>query len=109
MEISFPLGTQSSAIRSCPVDYNRPSGRTAALQSARHTDDADLGVAGLRLAEPVRAVLASFGLDDARVQVAHRIFSGLVFGLLRTEEGPDDLHQAIALLVTGLDSATWPR
>ena len=83
-------------------------GRTAALQSARHTDDADLGAAGLRLAEPVRAVLASFGLDDPQVQVAHRIFSGLVFGLLRTEEGPEDLHQGIALLVGGLTSGVWP-
>jgi AcrR family transcriptional regulator len=102
-------GDALEAIAQVYRDYARQHpGRTAARQSARHSDDADLGAAGLRLAEPVRAVLASFGLDDARVQVAHRIFSGLVFGLLRTEEGPDDLHQAIALLVAGLASGDWP-
>jgi AcrR family transcriptional regulator len=102
-------GDALEAIAQVYRDYaRRHPGRTAALQSARHTDDADLGAAGLRLAEPVRAVLASFGLDDARVQVAHRIFSGMVFGLLRTEEGPEDLHQAIALLTAGLASGDWP-
>ena len=83
-------------------------GRTAAVQAQRHTDDADLAAAGLRLAEPVRAALRSFGLEDAQVLVAHRLFSATVFGLLRSDERHDDLHHAVELFVLGLSSGEWP-
>ena len=81
-------------------------GRGAAIQETSPGDE-ELAAGGLRLAEPIWATLRSFGLDQDRVLVAHRVFSASVIGIAR-RGNHDDLRQAVALFVTGLRSGSWP-
>jgi AcrR family transcriptional regulator len=83
-------------------------GRTAAIIAEHDTTDSELAAKGTRLAEPVRATLRSFGLDDRRVAVAHHAFSATVDGFVHTGRGKDDFDQAVALFVLGLSSGAWP-
>jgi AcrR family transcriptional regulator len=85
-------------------------GRAAALVADRDPDDDEIRTRGARLAEPVRAVFRSFGLDDEQAAVAHRVFSATVTGFARASARADvdDFHQAVALFVEGLSSGRWP-
>lgn len=84
-------------------------GRFAALRSMIGVDDAEYRASGARLATPIRTVLASFGLDDARTGVAHTVFSATVRGLVEPESGDDaTLHAAVDLFVAALSSGAWP-
>jgi hypothetical protein len=79
--------------------------------------DPDFRARGARLAEPIRATLAGFGLDAEQVAIAHRVFSASVRGLAQTEihtaddraAADDALNQTVELFVTALDSGSWPR
>jgi hypothetical protein len=73
-------------------------------------DDVEFRARATRLAEPVRAVFRSFGLDEAHAAVAHRVFSATVNGFARpaAKADVDDFHQAVALFVEGLSSGRWP-
>lgn len=85
-------------------------GRVAAMHAERAPGDVEFSRRGLHLAEPVRAVFRSFGLDEERAAVAHRVFSATVggFGRPSARASDDDFHQAVALFVTGLSSGAWP-
>ncbi len=92
-------------------------GRTAAINAFTGTDDPEFRARGARLAEPIRATLAGFGLEPGQVAVAHRVFSSSLRGLAQTEvhtatdrrEADEALTQTVALFVTALESGTWPR
>jgi hypothetical protein len=80
------------------------------MVAARDPEDLEVRARGARLAEPVRAVFRSFGLDDEHAAVAHRVFSATVNGFARSSDrvDDDDFHQAVALFVEGLSSGRWP-
>jgi AcrR family transcriptional regulator len=69
-----------------------------------------------RLAEPIRAALRSYGLDDARILHAHRVFSSAIRGYLVGEShglfargGADTtFDELVDLVVLGLESGRWP-
>jgi AcrR family transcriptional regulator len=111
-------GEALTAIATVERDYSRAHrGRTAAISAFTGTADPDFRARGARLAEPIRATLAGFGLDEARVAVAHQVFSAAVRGLVQSEvhvvadqEAADDaLVQTVELFVTALESGAWPR
>lgn len=85
-------------------------GRAAAIAVLREPEDPEVRRLGTWLAEPVRAVFRSFGLDEEQAAVAHRVFSATVNGFTRrSSPAPaDDFHQAVALFVAGLSSGRWP-
>lgn len=67
------------------------------------------------LAEPIRAILRSFDLDDQQVRHAHRAFSSSMRGFLLAEaqgmyaDGANDtFDQIVALFTHALSSRTWP-
>jgi AcrR family transcriptional regulator len=88
----------------------RHPGRAAAMVAERDPDDDEVRARGAHLAEPVRAVFRSFGLDEDRAAIAHRVFSATVNGFARSTDRVevDDFHQAVALVVEGLSSGRWP-
>ncbi|MCU1396881.1 MAG: TetR family transcriptional regulator [Ilumatobacteraceae bacterium] len=70
---------------------------------------------GLHLAEPIRATLRSFGLDDDQVRHAHRVFGASMRGFLLSEsegqyrEETDATFEAlVALFATALGRGDWP-
>jgi hypothetical protein len=75
-----------------------------------------LDAAALRLAEPIRAVLRSHGLDDTQVRHAHRIFSAMTRGFVQGEasgayaRGDADatFEHMVELFLIGLRSGAWP-
>jgi len=92
-------------------------GRAAAMLAADHHNDPDLQQKGRRLAEPIQATFRSFGLDDAQVMQAHRIFSSTVRGLAQAENSSSfpslgsvdaTMDQMIRLFVIALESGEWP-
>ena len=83
-------------------------GRVAAMHAIRVDDEPDLRDAAAGLATPIRATLRSYGLDDERVAVAHRVFSSTVLGLVRNLATDDAFDAAIRLFVLGLSSGDWP-
>lgn len=107
-----------AAIATVERDFSRDHpGRIAALNAFTGGDDPEVSARGARLAEPIRATLAGFGLDADRVAVAHRVFSAAVRGLVSTElhtadgrrDADDAIAQTVDLFVTALESGTWPR
>lgn len=79
------------------------------------TTDARFRDGAVQLAEPVRATLRGFGLDDAQVRHAHRAFGAAMRGFLLTEAqgmyGDDadaTFDQLLALFATALTERTWP-
>jgi hypothetical protein len=87
-------------------DFGRDHrGRADAIHAAGVDDE--IAEHGRRLAEAVRAVFRSYGLDDARAAVAHGVFSATVNGLVVTGRGDSALDDAIALFEVGL-AAGWP-
>lgn len=96
-------------------DFGRAHpGRLAAVRDRIGVDDPEFRRRALRLAQPVRVVLASFGLDDERVARAHVVFSATVRGLVAPGTAPgttdDDevLHTAVGLFVTAIGTGEWP-
>jgi AcrR family transcriptional regulator len=111
-------GQALTAIATVERDFARAHrGRIAAINAFTGTSDPDFRAKGVRLAEPIRATLAGFGLDEDRVAVAHHVFSAAVRGLVQTEtdtatghDAADEaLTQTVELFVTALESGDWPR
>jgi AcrR family transcriptional regulator len=111
-------GDALTAIATVERDFSRAHrGRIAAINAWSGGDDPEFAARGVRLAEPIRATLAGFGLDDARVAVAHRVFSAAVRGLAQASattpadrrHADEALNETVELFVTALDSGDWPR
>ncbi len=89
-------------------------GRMAALRAHLGVDDSEFRDQALRIAVPIRTVLASFGLNEQQVAIAHRVFSATVRGLVEpgTPLGTSDddiaLQATVTLFVTALESGSWP-
>lgn len=92
-------------------------GRTAAMLDADHHHDPELRAKGVRLAEPIYATFRSFGLSEAQVLDAHRIFSSAVRGLTIAESSEifvaagslnSTFDQLIDLFVTAIGTGQWP-
>lgn len=111
-------GEALTAIATVERDFSREHrGRIAAINAYSGVGDDEFRARGARLAEPIRATLAGFGLDDERVAIAHRVFSASVRGLAQTElqssadrpHADEALAQTVELFVTALQSGDWPR
>lgn len=107
-----------TAIATVERDFSREHrGRIAAINAYAGVGDDEFRARGARLAEPIRATLAGFGLDEERVAIAHRVFSASVRGLAQTElqstadrsHADEALAQTVELFVTALQSGDWPR
>jgi AcrR family transcriptional regulator len=91
-------------------------GRQAAMFTRPQLDDEEFRARGLRLAEPIRATLRSFGLDDEQVVLAHGVFSSALRGLTMAEVNGtypfadvDETHeQLIHLFAAALSTGQWP-
>lgn len=88
-----------------------------ALFIVRDPDDDELATASHRLAEATRAVLRSFGLDDASVAMAHHVLNAAIrgFGLYEPRlfandpAGADEAFaQLVTLFVDALEAGRWP-
>jgi AcrR family transcriptional regulator len=92
-------------------------GRIAAVRDFTGTSDPEFRVRARRLAEPIRATLASFGLDATQVAIAHTVFSSAIRGLISTERTTPAqrrdtdlaLNETVALFVAALESGAWPK
>ena len=111
-------GDALTAIATVERDFSRAHrGRIAAINAYSAVGDPDFRARGARLAEPIRATLAGFGLDPEQVAIAHRVFSASVRGLSQAgtdtaadrRDADDALTQTVELFVTALDSGAWPR
>ncbi|MCU1365495.1 MAG: hypothetical protein JWN39_1134 [Ilumatobacteraceae bacterium] len=67
------------------------------------------------LAEPIRATLRSFRLDDEQVRHAHRAFSAAMRGFLMSElqdmygnDASETFEQIVRLFTLALESDAWP-
>ena len=89
-------------------------GRMAALRGHLGAADPEFREQAKRIAQPIRTVLASFGLDDQQVIIGHRVFSATVRGLVEPgnplSAADDDiaLQATVTLFVTALESGNWP-
>ncbi|CAB4594116.1 unannotated protein [freshwater metagenome] len=104
-----------TAIAEAERDFaRRHPGRMAALRGHLGADDAQFREQATRIAQPIRTVLTSFGLNTQQVAIAHRVFSATVRGLIEpgTPLGRADddiaLEATVALFVTALESGNWP-
>ena len=104
-----------TAIAEAERDFARlHPGRMAALRSHVGADDPEFKEQAKRIAQPIRTVLGSFGLDAQQVAIAHRVFSATVRGLIEpgTPLGKADDDLAISAtvtpFVTALESGTCP-
>ena len=103
----------------------RHPGRVQAMHASPGGGSPALDAAALRLAEPIRAVLRSHGLDDTQVRHAHRIFSAMTRGFVQGEAAgayargfPDaqegssgadaTFEHMVELFLLGLRSGHWP-
>jgi AcrR family transcriptional regulator len=94
----------------------RHPGRVQAMHASRDGDHPEIDAVGLRLAEPIRAALRGFGLDDAQIRHAHRIFSAMNRGFVQGEaagayaQGGADatFEHMIELFLLGVRSGSWP-
>jgi AcrR family transcriptional regulator len=91
--------------------------RTRLLFARASTADQRFRDGAQTLAEPIRATLRSFGLDDLQVRHAHRAFSASMRGFLLGEaeglygsvsDADATFEQIIALYTTALDRGDWP-
>jgi AcrR family transcriptional regulator len=104
-----------SALAEAERDFARAHpGRMAALRSFLASNNAEFTTQAKRIALPIRTVLASYGLDERQVVIAHRVFSATVRGLIEpgTPLGTTDddlaLQASVTLFVTALESGAWP-
>ncbi len=89
-------------------------GRMAALRGHLGAADPEFREQAKRIAQPIRTVLASFGLTDQQVIIGHRVFSATVRGLIEpgtplgAAEDDIALQATVTLFVTALESGNWP-
>jgi AcrR family transcriptional regulator len=93
-------------------------GRGEALLTYRQRDDEEFVAVTLRMSEPLRATLRSFGLDDRQVEHAHRVFSATLRGFAVGESvglyeplGDADAtyDEILELFTRTLRGGGWPR
>jgi len=89
--------------------------RTWLLFAMTTTDDARFHDGAQFLAEPIRATLRSFGLDDGRVRHAHRAYSAAMRGFLLAEaqgmygdDADTTFRQIVGLFAGALERGDWP-
>ena len=89
--------------------------RTWLLFAMTSTTDPRFHDGAQYLAEPIRATLRSFGLDDRRVRHAHRAFSAAMRGFLLAEaqgmyadDADGTFSQIVALFTGALERGDWP-
>jgi len=108
------LAAIADVYRSYPRQH---PGRGEALLTYRQRDDAEFVAVTLRMSEPLRATLRSYGLDDSQVEHAHRVFSatlrgfsvGESVGLYEPLGDTDETYREILeLFRTMLASGRWP-
>ena len=91
--------------------------RTRLLFFSPSGEDVEFEEAGQRLAEPIRATLRGFGLDDDRVRHSHRVFSAAMRGFMLAEaqgayaggEADETFERLVDLFVVALDAGHWPK
>ena len=89
-------------------------GRMAALRGHLGVEDPEFREQAKRIAQPIRTVLASFGLTDRQVIIGHRVFSATVRGLIEpgtplgAAEDDVALQATVTLFVAALESGNWP-
>jgi AcrR family transcriptional regulator len=92
-------------------------GRGEALVTYRGRNDDEFVAAAVRMSEPLRATLRSYGLDQRQVEHAHRVFSatlrgfstGEALGLYDPAGDSDETYgQVIGLFRLALERGTWP-
>ena len=94
----------------------RHPGRVQAIWASPHGGSPELDAVALRLAEPIRAALRAYGLSDAQVRHAHRIFSAMTRGFVQGEAGgayapggsDATFDHMIELFLLGVRSGSWP-
>jgi len=104
-----------TALAGAERDFARAHpGRMAALRSHLGSTSTEFVTQARRIALPIRTVLASYGLSEQQVAIAHRVFSATVRGLIEpgTPAGTSDddiaLRASVTLFVTALESGAWP-
>ena len=104
-----------TAIAEAERDFARKHpGRMAALRGHLGAEDNEFRDQAKRIAQPIRTVLGSYGLNEQEVAIAHRVFSATVRGLIEpgTPLGRADddiaLQATVTLFVTALESGSWP-
>ena len=104
-----------TAIAEAERDFARSHrGRMAALRGHLGAEDTEFRDQAKRIAQPIRTVLGSYGLNEQEVAIAHRVFSATVRGLIEpgtTLGRADDdiaLQATVTLFVTALESGNWP-
>jgi AcrR family transcriptional regulator len=112
--------TEADALRALADVYRSYShehpGRSEALRGNERDRDDEWIAGSQRIAEPIRAVLGSFGLDDRAVVHAHRAFSAAVRGFAASEASgmyvtgdvDETFRQIVELFVRALSDGTWP-
>jgi hypothetical protein len=91
--------------------------RTRLLFISASGDDVDCDDSGRRLAEPIRATLRSFDLDEGRIFHSHRAFSAAMRGFILAEaqgaytsgEADETFDRLVDLFVVGLAGGNWPK
>ncbi|MEO5840416.1 MAG: TetR-like C-terminal domain-containing protein [Acidimicrobiales bacterium] len=79
--------------------------------------DPEFEEAGRRLAEPIRATLRGFGLDENRVRHSHRAFSAAMRGFMLAEahgsyasgEADETFERLVDLFVVATATGEWPK
>jgi AcrR family transcriptional regulator len=79
--------------------------------------DPEFEEAGRRLAEPIRATLRGFGLDETRVRHSHRAFSAAMRGFMLAEahgsyasgEADETFERLVDLFVVAMATGEWPK
>lgn len=93
-------------------------GRGEALLTYRQRDDEEFVAVTLRMSEPLRATLRSYGLDDRQVEHAHRVFSATLRGFAVGEsvglydplgDADGTYDQILDLFTRTLRAGGWPR
>lgn len=101
---------RGDALRAVAAVYRdfgtRHRGRVDAVAAA--SLDEEVAAHGRRLAEAVRAVFRSYGLDDERAAAAHGVFSATLHGLVRAGRSDRTLDDAVALFEAALSTGRWP-
>ena len=98
------------------VRRSRTPRRSACCSPAPATTDPRVLEGARYLAEPIRATLRGFGLDDEQVRHAHRAFSAAIRGFLVAEaqgaypiDADVTFDQIVDLFVLALEGGNWPR
>ena len=91
--------------------------RARLLFVAPSGNDPEFEEGGRRLAEPIRATLRGFGLDETRVRHSHRAFTAAMRGFMLAEahgsyasgEADETFERLVDLFVVAMATGDWPK